>query len=163
MRSIGHSSDHQHDKSSRQQQAQRPVPISIHSRERLLGKAAAPHLKIGSHTADYEHQGRRRGGPRQRRCGGRERDWAAERRACKSPIAARICCTIFSKPLYATPLRQWVPGRRAGLVMSNLDCIRFAKPYSNPSIDILAVVISVGHRISVRPFATATFCVPLTE
>ena len=64
MRSIGHSSDHQHDKSSRQQQAQRPVPISIHSRERLLGKAAAPHLKIGSHAADYEHQGRRRGGPR---------------------------------------------------------------------------------------------------
>jgi hypothetical protein len=27
----------------------------------------------------------------------------------------------------------------------------------------LAVVISVGHRISVRPFATAIFCVPLTE
>ena len=40
---------------------------------------------------------------------------------------------------------------------------RFAKPYSNPSIDIFAVVISVGHRISARPFATATFCVPLTE
>jgi len=53
MRSIGHSSDHQHDKSSRQQQAQRPVPISIHRRERLLGKTAAPHLKIGSHAADY--------------------------------------------------------------------------------------------------------------
>jgi hypothetical protein len=35
--------------------------------------------------------------------------------------------------------------------------------YSNPSIDTLAVVISVGHRISVRPFATAIFCVPLTE
>src|SRR5215813_12616373 len=38
-----------------------------------------------------------------------------------------------------------------------------AMPYSNPSIDTLAVVISVGHRISVRPFATATFCLPLTE
>jgi hypothetical protein len=37
------------------------------------------------------------------------------------------------------------------------------QPYSNPSIDTLAVVISVGHRISVRPVATATFCVPLTE
>ena len=36
-------------------------------------------------------------------------------------------------------------------------------PYSKPSIDTLAVVISVGQRISVRPFATATFCVPLTE
>src|SRR5215467_11471582 len=40
---------------------------------------------------------------------------------------------------------------------------RSASPYSNPSIDTLAVVISVGHRISVRPFATAIFCVPLTE
>src|SRR5271165_1854410 len=40
---------------------------------------------------------------------------------------------------------------------------RLARPYSNPSIDTLAVVISVGHRISVRPFATAIFCVPLTE
>src|SRR5246127_1443191 len=40
---------------------------------------------------------------------------------------------------------------------------RLAMPYSNPSIDTLAVVISVGHRISVRPFATAIFCVPLTE
>jgi len=40
---------------------------------------------------------------------------------------------------------------------------RSATPYSNPSIDTLAVVISVGHRISVRPFATAIFCVPLTE
>ena len=37
------------------------------------------------------------------------------------------------------------------------------RPYSNPSIDTLAVVISVGHRTSVRPFATAIFCVPLTE
>ena len=80
MRSIGHSSDHQHDKSSRQQQAQRPVPISIHRRERLLGKAAAPHLKIGSHAADYEHQGRRRAGPRQHRCAG-ERDWVGERQS----------------------------------------------------------------------------------
>src|SRR5262249_23647061 len=34
--------------------------------------------------------------------------------------------------------------------------------YSNPRIDTLAVVISVGHRISVRPVATATFCVPLS-
>ena len=40
---------------------------------------------------------------------------------------------------------------------------RSATPYSNPSIDTLAVVISVDHRISVRPFATAIFCVPLTE
>ncbi len=40
---------------------------------------------------------------------------------------------------------------------------RLAMLYSNPSIDTLAVVISVGHRISVRPFATAIFCVPLTE
>jgi len=36
-------------------------------------------------------------------------------------------------------------------------------PHSNPRIDTLAVVISVGHKISVRPFATAIFCVPLTE
>lgn len=40
---------------------------------------------------------------------------------------------------------------------------REAMPYSNPSTDTLAVVISVGHRISVRPFATAIFCVPLIE
>ena len=40
---------------------------------------------------------------------------------------------------------------------------REAMPYSNPSIDTLAVVISVGHRISVRPFATAIFCVPSIE
>ena len=40
---------------------------------------------------------------------------------------------------------------------------RLAMLYSNPRIDTLAVVISVGHRISVRPFATAIFCVPLTE
>ena len=40
---------------------------------------------------------------------------------------------------------------------------RSATPYSNPSIDTLAVVISVGHRISVRPVAAAIFCVPLTE
>src|SRR4029077_675107 len=37
------------------------------------------------------------------------------------------------------------------------------KAYSNPSIDTFAVVISFGNRISLRPFATATFCVPLTE
>jgi hypothetical protein len=41
--------------------------------------------------------------------------------------------------------------------------IALAMLYSNPSIDTLAVVISVGHRISVRPVATAIFCVPLTE
>ena len=35
-------------------------------------------------------------------------------------------------------------------------------PISNPSIDTFAVVISVGHKTSVRPVATATFCFPLT-
>src|SRR5215470_1904075 len=43
------------------------------------------------------------------------------------------------------------------------QAMQLAESYCNPSIDILAVVISVGQRISVRPFATATFCVPLTE
>ena len=46
---------------------------------------------------------------------------------------------------------------------SSDDQLLLGHSYSNPSIDTLAVVISVGHRISVRPFATAIFCVPLTE
>ena len=39
----------------------------------------------------------------------------------------------------------------------------FGARYSNPSTDTLAVVISVGQRISVRPVAAATFCLPSTS
>ena len=59
--------------------------------------------------------------------------------------------------------RGWSPATHStgGLQSSRRE--GSATPYSNPSIATLAVVISVGHRISVSPFATATLCVPLTE
>ena len=55
------------------------------------------------------------------------------------------------------------PQQQIGAVARLDEAARLATPHYNPRIDTLAVVISVGHRISVRPFATAIFCVPLTE
>src|SRR5262245_42205695 len=75
-------------------------------------------------------------------------------------INIRGCDCVRNRPRYPSPARQEAAAPQAG---GHHSVRRLAPRYSNPSIDTLAVVISVGHRISVRPFATAIFCVPLTE
>jgi hypothetical protein len=98
--------------------------------------------------------------------------WMGDRLVGSSPGTSWGSLGIFG--LASTPPDTWFHGTsELGLVQA-LDELRegglesaavrrLAMPHSNPSIDTLAVVISVGHRISVRPFATAIFCFPLTE
>jgi hypothetical protein len=76
--------------------------------------------------------------------------------AAKAAVTATTAAATVTEPRLS---RERMKGTMAAPAYSCL-C---PWPYSNPSIDTLAVVISVGHRISVRPFATAIFCIPLTK
>ena len=57
-------------------------------------------------------------------------------------------------------------GNVSGLNRSRLgggfDRAPGTEPCHSPNIETFAVAIGVGHRILVRPCATATFCVPFT-